>query len=1601
MSRTKTKTSCIEPLEARIAPAAVIALPSLVDAKWRAATVGSPIELHAGEGLSTLGDKAGSYLLFVEKGNALVFTTDLNNNNRIDTNEITGIAAGDGLRLISFVDIHGDIVTNLVERTVGSTTFLSLTDSDRNPSNDDPRLQGDGRIVLPNTIEKVEFRPLAIGDIPDQDNIGPDADGDGKIDSADATDLALRTVSWSSYSLFGSIIAGGGFGAADGGLLFNAPADARYLSTADAVYVGSAVSGKYFSFGASSEYVAAGVRFGNDTNGVTVPFVPARGQAGASINTVKGSGPFNIGVLQAGNGGIGAHGGSVLNVAMNHDDTGGYSIIAGDGGNGPSGGDGGSIFNFSDTGSTTGYVFVSSGTGGYGATGRGGSGGDGDFGAIDLRGDVHILLGDGGTGFTAGGNGASLAKAVLTEPRGTITVDPLTGVETETFIDVKGTNGFGTTHYPDSSVPGAYNANYIGTHLTLDFDNDGVGDFVYITGADSTSDGVGSNSQLVVLLGAPTTDPAFPGYRTVTAPDGTQADGLYLNGPRNPKALATGDVNGDGHPDIVTGSGDTGGSGDVMVFLAKFEDTNNDGVLTATEDINRNGVDDFLGFWEPRHSTLPIIPHGGPIADELMNIEDITIGDFDGNGRPEIVVAVNTDGNRDSRAVFLTADMERDPVSQQFEYTGQFFADFGTKAVLASVGGLNVSVPAVPFVPYYPEFSPNPPYKGLVLEASSLDTAGSTNDVLFFGWQGTRFVDVIEWTSHSEANSQPLSYGIYDMGLDFIPPATVIPFALHDFTAADLNNDGIADLAGISVPYPPKNQLYFLNWSIGDNFGGGTGSIFGTTFQYALHTIRSLDADADGNPNEIVMLHAPGPGQTELVYGIFANGFTLFSISGLPLMGTVGTQDKAGFVDSRPIFVGSYTPTVTESDSVSQARESFYLDGTRTEPKHGLINFSLSLEAGSGGSSLQGRGGVGGFLGGRSSLSNIINPDTGEPVIDIATGRPLQDIIGAIDVETTTHYTALGGKGGDGFSSGGAGGFVSGVVVRGGSGHQLLAGDGGRGVSGVGGAGGSLVSNSVESISVDVIFGTITPPTLIAGDGGLGRIGGTGGSVIGNGTAFYDVQASAVDVYAGAGGLGIRGGGNAGNISGLLTSIVNPTLLLASYINFVGGKGGDTVFGKAGNGGSIINSSPAAGTQLDGDINVQGGQGGKGFTGGDGGSIVNFVNQPDGSNIAFNPAFTSFLAGNGGKGTFGGGGKGGSINGIQTPTLGDTTAIPDYYRFVFSRAIAGAGGSSSSSKGGDGGSVANIITNSQQGGWVFVGGAGGKGLHLGGKGGAVNNVSIALGASTFSKALFIGGAGGNAGAFIPNIEDPEPNQQRNQFGGRVGRGGDGGGISGITQTNAIATHIDLIAGDGGDTIHYGTPLDKPKTTYVGKGGSISNISLAGEAGNMDASIGIKSYNNILAGETVADFVKTRLVAPLGLPEFLTDGIGNVGVVVGAAGRNKGVILDPFGGPITYRSLSARYGVNGSLENFTARNLMSAVAGSVDRIASIQLVKGLNIAQNVGVDKLGGDYLDQNGAPTVSHEPVLDGRNVDGGIVAKKYVNALGFSVPPPQNGFIR
>ncbi len=1692
--KTKNKNlgkSVIESLEARIAPAALVTYPKPVDAKWLPLPLGTPIELFAGQGLSTLGDQKGSYLLFVEQGSAIVFTQDLDGDNTFDANEITGISAGDGLRLISFVGIHGDIVTNLKVTTVDEIRdgvivpkrILSLSDSDNNPANDVAQgLKGDGRVLLNNTIDKIELRPLLLEDLVDQT-------GDGVVTNGD---LDLRQPPKSTFSIYGSIYAGRGFGTEDGGLIFNPtgvdstgnptqPAPTNFLPSVDSIRIGTAVNGQYYSFGVAGAYQIGRLSIGDDLSGVMSPFVPASGAAGGSINVVKSLGdevPFNINVLVAGNGGAGAPGGNISNVAMISDDTGGYQLLAGNGGTGRTGGNGGSIINFSDTGSQTGLVVLSGGDGGTGTIGNGGTAGDSSFANLSIRGNVHVDMGDGGNGFVNGGGGASLATGVFTEPVSTLT---------------RTLNGWGTTHLPDSSSGGF--STRLGVTAGIDFNGDGKGDFIYATGGALDPSSREGNSQIIVMISDP--NPLATGFMTFATPDGLQNQGIYLSGPRNAKALAVGDVNGDGHPDIVAASRDFGGTGDLQVMLAKFEDLNNDGILSSDEDLNRNGIDDFIGFYEPRHSTIPFFGNhegsvgvAGPgrlVIPEYneFGVNDLTIGDFNGDGIPEIAVGAY------ELAVYMQPDFELNPVTGEREYTGQFFYDYGTKT--ATVDGVKyLGQPKnsyfdtdAMFVSSAITFAPTFPYFPVVLEASTLSAVGDTQDYLLVSAWSFDAVAVLDWSDQNRLlGGVPVNVGQqYELGvvdLDrSIPGVNLAPFRLYDFTAVDFDGDGDMDVAAISLDSGAHSG--FMNGSVGDGNGSGlpgsgTGNQAGNYLaspnvgHRSLYTIRAADIDGVGGINDLVIGHETGGAIVTWRPGPNSAGRSYFSEGSV---NDVTTNDgDQGLADSNHSFADTYVSDVNSTEPTHILafgfNDTFAPEEAVPRPYDGEVEFfatagtvlgpapipymeySLNIAAGNGGHALIGKGGVGGFIGGVSTLEPLVDVN-GVPVLDVVTGLPVQLLNGAIKITPTVTVQIQSGVGGDGFSSGGNGGAIQGVSIYETDGpylnrfvnHRLTAGDGGRGVFGTGGNGGSLVSNSV--------WGGVE---FLAGNGGVGKNGGNGGSVTGNG-GTYDAYNSSVAVIAGDGGLGSASGGSGGSISGFHPRIPDPRIstaptatlpvdlaaslavppvpaFLRHYIYYRAGDGGSAVTGRGGNGGGISSSSPSIGVQLLGELIINAGDGGIGNSGGNGGSISDFAIRPDGGNGTgtndYFPKLVSVLAGKGGDGFSGKGGNGGNLTNIDVIGKGSdnvgTNTIQSLYRvyqdasrFQFNRLIAGAGGSSAANDGGNGGTLDNIVAFSPAGSFAIIGGAAGDGLRKGGTGGSVLNLRIDIGNPSVSKALIAAGAGGDASSFVLNPFDQSPNQTLNAFGGKVGKGGNGGSVLGVTQQGARAAQMDIIAGDGGSTVNYGTVRDGKKG-FVGIGGSVKQVYVTADLGNGSPFVALRSYNDVLNGESFGDFVQSDLIDQtrvIGAPLVtLDDNVGNVGIIVGSAGRNKSVRLDPDNNPTVYRSIPSQAGVNGMLENVTALNLVAAVAGSVDRIAALQSYKNVLITNNTGSDKAprlitvpGGlptiveDYADQFGIPTTSHEPVLEGILVDGAIVAKRFLDARGKKIAPPLHGVIR
>lgn len=283
---------------------------------------------------------------------------------------------------------------------------------------------------------------------------------------------------------------------------------------------------------------------------------------------------------------------------------------------------------------------------------------------------------------------------------------------------------------------------------------------------------------------------------------------------------------------------------------------------------------------------------------------------------------------------------------------------------------------------------------------------------------------------------------------------------------------------------------------------------------------------------------------------------------------------------------------------------------------------------------------------------------------------------------------------------------------------------------------------------------------------------------------------------------------------------------------------------------------------------------------------------------------------------------------------------------------------------------------------------------------------VDVGGESLAKLLVIAGAGGSASAFTANpIDNNVANQADKAFGGKVGTGGDGGSIVNFVQGKRsaggqiggnISARVDLISGNGGDTINFGTVANTK--VPVGKGGSITNIFIAGSLGNIAPNVAIRSYNHELAGETVADFVNANLRDPL-IPGSVDDSVGNVGLLAGAAGRLK-LVPVKFGGTsdVVFLTQPLTGGVNGSVIGLTARNIMSMVAGSVERIASIQVIGNIQVVGNGDVGSVKNPlevrYRDPDGKPIA--EPVLDGSLDDGALIYKSF---KGGKLPNSSNVF--
>lgn len=1485
----------LETLEQRIAPA------GLNPAAFKAAPAGSQILLHAGEGIGTASGDSGSWLLYVEKGQALVFTTDLNGNGKVDPNEITGISAGDGLRLISFVDIHGDIVTNLDAN--GQLTDSNPADSFR-----------DGKVLLDSRIESITMR---------------------SVTTADAGNSADDRLVLSSYSIYGNIYAGGGFGVVGGGLTIDASGYARQLAkfsgvqgidylpeaitpSIGSIKVGTAASGEFFNFGISKE--------NGDLTGIygkLRAFREDTGEAGADIIGV-GANPtvseeidpttgevigtqsntaFHIGDLIAGDGGFGARGGNIQNVFL-FGDTGSTLIQAGNGGDGQVGGAGGSIINLADNGSILGSFTIRTGEGGTGLTGAGGAAGTLSLGTFKAVAQTFIQLGDGGDGLMSGGAGSSLTSGKFE------------------FTDVGVANALtivSTTHIKWDS--GSL-VSTVGKPYSIDFNNDGNSDLVYL----STNP-----DKLVVRFGA--------GNGTFYA-EGSALAPIFLDVPGlsgivdNPGALVVGDLNGDGYDDIVVAANSENSLGGLITYMNK-------GDGSGTFETARFSA---LPFWNSNLGS-PLTETLGEMWRSPNAIIDLELGDFDGDGTVDIGVVSHLYDTalatpRDRTIVFFASGTS----------DGVFFVDFGktstepiTKMPVMGIGGgehYNFKIEATSTDPGQ-TFNGGDILVGAILnnqDFKAIGTIGFSNDAF----------DQIDGVI---GTFKPRKDGVVDPGAQLI---NLIP---SDFTVLDIGGDGIFDVAAINQ----ENQALTLvkgaeNGEVTvPNADGvalkGNGGLYQDANNFVA--IRAADVKGDGGFDTVALYTIDG-NNTFFTY-LETSAYT--QPTDAAKLGTVGITRPSGGPNASVIVFDAFREKVAIGSKPSGLA---YADPSVDDYNNSLIGttgttaidlfhigvYSFELSAGDGGNSIIGNGGAGGSF---TKTTLVLSQN----------------------MRSEIYLTA--GDGGNGGANGGNGGALNGLNVSYAAGIVVLtsnvyftAGDGGNGLA-AGGKGGSI-SN----------FNTQTGRLFSAGNGGSGKIGGDGGSVLGKGSLTNpDNQDIHVRVYGGDGGQGITVGGKGGSI----TNFYNEYLAIrgeGGLLDYRGGNGGSAVAGRGGDGGSVLNSNPARGVGIDnylgGDVALIGGAGGNGLTGGNGGSVKNFHNNTTNGS---GPTAVSVIAGDGGTGIVGNGGIGGSIDDVEITGSGKSSNI--FYIFQgqnFNRFIAGNGGDSFGSIGGNGGTISSLNVTSTGASIAIASGAGGDGLTKGGLGGNLISTIAAASPLVSGKILAIAGAGGDAFAFTAASISTSPDlaDLTRAYGGTSGFGGNGGSISGFTQGGVINISTDLIAGDGGATRNYGTAADSKFN--VGKGGSISNISLAGTAGSTDPSVQILSYTD--PGESNQQFVDSVL---LGDPAAVIDNtLGNVGVIVGIAGSVAN------GNPSTSN-------LNGSVAGFKASSIMSMIAGSVDRISSILSVSGLQISAGgvLGAAKdfpghLTGPtyYSGPNHTGSLVSSPNIGGSLVDGAIVTKEF-----------------
>ena len=291
-------------------------------------------------------------------GKARVFATDLDADNFIDPDEITGIALSDNAKAVIFGSINGDIVTNLKGADLSGDAK-------------------DGSTLLSDSIHQITVKGNVLGDIICGRSMN-------KISIEGSVD----------HLIVGTAASGVSF-------QFHGPS-------------GASVVLDPFTLGANS--AGKGINQASITGDVQGLLASDGGASadGGAISRVKILSDSEDVTIQAGNAGgspdrAGGHGGDILSIEIHS--TAGVTLIAGNGSDsdktGSIGGDGGSISKAKIN--TVGAVNLTAGDAGLDTASNAGGGLGGSIGKVSVNSSAcNVTAGQGGDGATEGGDGGSI-----------------------------------------------------------------------------------------------------------------------------------------------------------------------------------------------------------------------------------------------------------------------------------------------------------------------------------------------------------------------------------------------------------------------------------------------------------------------------------------------------------------------------------------------------------------------------------------------------------------------------------------------------------------------------------------------------------------------------------------------------------------------------------------------------------------------------------------------------------------------------------------------------------------------------------------------------------------------------------------------------------------------------------------------------------------------------------------------------------------------------------------------------------------------------------------------------------------------------------------